>query len=76
VLSIARAPNLYLTARLGNRFSKNRCFAWQGRRKADLAACPIAWLVLHCRAFLALSGIFDSEKLLRHGLISMPPRRV
>jgi hypothetical protein len=30
----------------------------------------------YCLAFRVLSGIFDSEKLLRHGLMSIPPRRV
>jgi hypothetical protein len=30
----------------------------------------------YCLAFRALDGIFESEKLLRHGLISIPPRRV
>jgi hypothetical protein len=76
VLNIARAPNLYLTARLGNRFSKNRCFAWQACHQPIVGACPSTRLVLHCLAFRALSGIFDSEKLLRHGLMSIPPRRV
>jgi len=76
VLSIARAPNLYLPACLGNRFSKNRCFAWRGCREPVFETCPIAQTARYCLAFRALSGIFDSEKLLRHGLMSMPPRRV